>query len=166
MDSYKLKQRAKRNATKWCKKAGGRECVLFWRNGTLRFDGLSAEQSEKLKAIFDKIPDYDSEAAPLPEGVSVGSQFRDGFPQLRDRLEERRRKRRGRNPHYAICINEKGPWTTFRMQGRGTFLEKIRSMCVLKCRAFSEYLSKEGDCYVVYEDGKFASAAAEKAVMQ
>ena len=52
------------------------------------------------------------------------------------------------------------------MQGRGTFLEKIRSMCVLKCRAFSEYLPKEGDCYVVYEDGKFASAAAEKAVMQ
>ena len=39
-------------------------------------------------------------------------------------------------------------------------------MCILKCKALGELFSKEGECYVVYEDGKFASAAAEAAVMQ
>ena len=39
-------------------------------------------------------------------------------------------------------------------------------MCVLKCTAFSEYLSKEGECYVVYENGNFVNSAAQQAVMQ
>ena len=166
VDPFRLKQMVKRNATKWCKKAGGRKCVLFWRSGTLQFAGLSPEQSEKLELVLGKMPDYDSEAALLPDGVGVGSKFRDQFPRLRDRLEEIRKKRRGHNLHYAICTNERGPSATFRMQGSGTHMTKVRNMCVLKCNAFSEYLSKEGECYVVYEDGKFVSAAAEKAVMQ
>ena len=41
-DAFALQQKVKRQATKWCKQAGGENCFLFWRNGTLRFDGLSA----------------------------------------------------------------------------------------------------------------------------
>ena len=39
-------------------------------------------------------------------------------------------------------------------------------MCILKCVALSELFSREGECYVVYEDGKFASPAAEAALTQ
>ena len=52
------------------------------------------------------------------------------------------------------------------MQGPGVFIENVRNLCILKCQAISDFHSTEGDCYVIYEDGKFASAAAEKAVMQ
>lgn len=36
----------------------------------------------------------------------------------------------------------------------------------MKCEAFSEYYSRPGRCYVIYEDGKFASSAAEQAVLR
>ena len=166
MDSHRMKNRVKRLATKWCKKAGGRKCVLFWRNGRLRFDGLSSEQTERLEAVVDKIPDYNSEASPLPEGVGVSTEFRDRFPELRDYGEGVRAKNKGRNSHYALCTNEKGPWAWFHAQGGGVHSSIVRDMCVLKCTAFSEYLSKEGECYVVYENGNFVNSAAQQAVMQ
>ena len=39
-------------------------------------------------------------------------------------------------------------------------------MCILKCKATVEWFAGKGECYVIYEDGKFASAAAQQAVMQ
>ena len=39
-------------------------------------------------------------------------------------------------------------------------------LCVSKCTAVSHLYSEEGECHVVYEDGKFASAAAERAIMR
>ena len=39
-------------------------------------------------------------------------------------------------------------------------------MCVLKCQAISRFVAKGGTCYVVYQDGEFASPAAERAIRQ
>ncbi len=164
-DSLRLKNKVKRQATKWCKQAGGRKCVLFWRNGRIRFDGLSPEQVEKVDSVFGKIRDHDVQARPLPEGVAVNQGFLDWFPKAREQLENDRRKYRGRNPHYAICANENGPASWFSLWGSVDMAE-VRNMCTLKCVALSELFSKEGECYVVFEDGKFASAAAEAAVTQ
>ena len=164
-DAYQLKNNVKRQATKWCKQAGGRKCVLFWRNGRIRFGGLSPEQMEKADSVFGKIVDNDAQARSLPEGVGVNRGFLDWFPKAREHLESERSKYRGRNPHYAICANEKGPASWFNMWG-SVDISEVRNMCILKCKALAELFSKEGECYVVYEDGKFVSAAAEKAVMQ
>ena len=49
------------------------------------------------------------------------------------------------------------------MHGPRIHISDVRAACVLKCRAFSEFLSKEGKCHVVYEDGTFASVAAKQA---
>ena len=164
-DSFQFKNKVRRQATKWCKQAGGRKCVLFWRNGRIRFDALSPEQVEKADSVLGKIRDHDVQARPLPEGVGVSQGFLNWFSAAREHLENDRRKYRGRNPHYAICANENGPATWFSMWGSVDMAE-VRNMCTLKCVALSELLSKEGECYVVFEDGKFASAAAEAAVTQ
>ena len=165
-DPFRMQQKIKKNATKWCKKAGGRKCVLFWQNGRLRFDGLSSEQSEVLDTILGKIPEYKSEGSPLPEGVGVGAEFRDRFAKGRDWLERRRKKDRRRNPHYALCADEEGPGSWFYARGGAEHSSTIRDMCVLKCTALNEFLSNEGKCYVVYENGSFVNSAAEQAVMQ
>ena len=161
-----MQQRVKRKAVKWCKKGGGKKCVLFFRNGTLRFDGISLEQSEKAESALAKIPTYQTEGTPLPEGAAVTSDFRDWFPKARDYWEGIRTKNPGRNPHYSICANEKGSYASFYMQGPGTAISNVRNMCILKCKVFSELNSKEGECFTIYEDGIFVSAAAESAVMQ
>ena len=116
-DAHRLKNRVKRQATKWCKQAGGRKCVLFWRNGRIRFDALSPEQVEKMDSVLGKILDYDGEARPLPEGVGANRGFLDWFPKAREQLENDRIKYRGRNPHYAICANKDGPASLFSMLG-------------------------------------------------
>jgi len=37
---------------------------------------------------------------------------------------------------------------------------------MMSCAAVAEMYSEDGDCYVIYEDGKFASEAAEAALTQ
>ena len=138
--------------------------LLAERKASIRRTFLRA--AEGLEAVVDKIPDYNSEASPLPEGVGVSTEFRDRFPELRDYWEGVRAKNKGRNSHYALCTNEKGPWAWFYARGGGVHSSIVRDMCVLKCTAFSEYLSKEGECYVVYENGNFVNSAAQQAVMQ
>ena len=165
-DPYRMQQEIKRRLTKWCKKAGGRKCVPFWRNGRIRFDGLSSEQMERLQSVLDKIFDYDAEASSLPEGVGVSDRFREWFPKARDHFDGLRKKRRGHNPHFAICTNKIGPSASFYMQGGGVHISNVRNVCVLKCNALTELFSKNGECYVVYENGKFASAAAEASMKQ
>ena len=52
------------------------------------------------------------------------------------------------------------------MQGGGVHISNVRNLCVLKCTTMSHLYSEEGECHVVYEDGKFASAAAEAALAE
>ena len=165
-DPFRMRQVVKRRLTEQCKQAGGGKCVLFWRNGALRFDGLAPEQSERLESVLAKIPDYDAQAASLSEGTGVSDEFRDWFPETKDYWEGIRKKKPGHNPHYAICANETGAFASSYMQGRDTDISHVRDMCVMKCQSFSELYSKEGKCYVVYEDGKFVNTAAEKATLQ
>ena len=164
-DAFRLQNEAKKNATKWCKQAGGKKCVAFWRNGRIRYDDLSSEQREKVETALQNIASFDSEAHPLPEGVEVGGTFRDRFDGIKEYWEGLRSKRRGHNPHYAVCANDQNQWASFYMQGGSIVPENVRKMCVLKCNAISAYFLSKSDCYVIYEDGKFASEAARKAVM-
>ena len=165
-DAYSMQQRVKRRVLKGCRKRGGKKCVLFFRNGTIRFDELSPEQSEKAELALAGIPTHQREGTALPEGTALTSDFRDWFSEARDYWEGIRTKNPGRNPHYSICANEQGSYASFYMQGRGTAISNVRNMCILKCRVFSELNSKEGECFAIYEDGAFVSAAAENAVMQ
>ena len=165
-DPYLLEQRAKRRATKWCKEAGASKCILFWRNGRIRFDGLASVQSQRLESALAKIPEFEVEASSLPEGFGVSDQFREWFPTARDFWEEIRKKNRGRNLHYAICTSEMGQSASFHMQGPGTHVSVVRDLCVLKCNALAGYYSTGARCHVVYQNGEFASAAAERATMR
>ena len=166
---YDLRQKVKKNAEKWCKKNNGENCILFWRNGKLEFDTLSSEQSTRLESILQNIPSYDTEAKPLPEGIEIGSDFRDRFEKVRDYWDGVRSKNRGKNAHYALCASNGGHWGgSYQRGGRlaSEGLRAVREMCVLKCKAIGEWLSEQGECYLVYEDGKFASAAARNALTQ
>ena len=165
-DPYTLRRDVKRRATKRCKTAGGRNCTLFWRNGALRFDGLSPVQAEKLESALRGIAADDPEALSLPEGTGVDYGFRNRFKRVSDAWEKWRKKYRGYNPHYVLCVNERGTWSSFGMEGPRTHLEVVRGMCVLKCMAISRFVDKDGMCYVVYQDGEFASPAAEQAIMR
>lgn len=163
-DPWRLRRDVKRRTTKRCKKAGGRSCVLFWRNGEIRFDGLLPVQAEKIESALRGIATDDPKALSLPEGVGVNWGFIGRFKQVSDDWEGWRKKNRGHNPHYALCVNERSPWTSFGMQGPRTHVEIVRGMCVLKCQAISRFVDKDGTCYVVYQDGEFASPAAEQAL--
>ena len=150
----------------FCKEAGGGSCVLFMQNGELKFDGLSPEQSEKLESVLGTIPSYDSEAKPLPDGVNLASGFRDWFPRAKDYFDDLHRKRRFKNHHFAICANSAGTRSWSTGQGGGARVARILSTCMMSCAAISEMYTEEGACYVVYEDSKFASEAAEAALTQ
>ncbi len=166
-DPYRLQQKTKRRATKRCREAGGRSCVLFWSNGSFRFEGLSPSQAEKMESALTHHHFGTRRPLPLPEGIGVGQRLVTRFEQIRDRYEERRMKRRGRNLSYALCANERGPYASFSMSG-GWAIDpsEVRRMCVLKCEAISRFVDREGKCYVVYGDGEFASLAAEQAIMR
>ena len=168
-DLHRLRQRVKQDGTKWCKKNGGKSCTLLWRNGKLVFDSLSLLDSARVESIVKNMPSYDAEAIPLPEGIDVGKGLVDRFPKIQDYWEERKKKRRGRNPHYAVCASDVGPWSSSYQEGGQTKaqgLKSVRRMCMLKCTAAVEWFGRDGSCYLVFEDGKFASAAARGAVMQ
>ena len=166
-DPFRMQQKVRRNGIKWCKKRGGETCTLFWRNG--KIDALAPEQLTRMETVFGNISSYDHEAAPLPEGVEVGSNFQDRFEQTRESWEKHRKKRSGHKLQYAICASDRGPWATSSMERAPTAkegLSGVRAMCILKCKAIEEWSSKQGGCYLIFEDGKFASAAAQKAVTQ
>ena len=164
-DPYRLRQEAKRKATKWCRKAGGSSCVLFWRNGSLRFDGLLPSQAEKIESALQGITSRDPEARPLPRRAVEGHRLRGRFERIRDRREGWRKKNRGHNPHWALCASEQGAYATFAMMGSPRIdPSEVRDMCVLKCEAISRFSDNESRCYVVYENGELASAATEQVV--
>ena len=164
-DLYAMQQHVKRHASKQCKKAGGKSCKVFWRNGALKFDGLSPETSEKLESIFEAMEEDLPEARLLPNGAGVGAVFRDKFEGVKDYWETQRQRLRGRNLHYAICANEPGIWTSFAMLGGSIAPSNVHGICVVKCDGIAALYSIDGPCYVFYADGEFANAAAEQAVM-
>jgi hypothetical protein len=168
-DPHRLRQRVKKHGTKRCKKNGGHSCTLFWRNGKFRFDSLSPEILEKVESIVQNIPNYDSEAVPLPEGVEINRKLPERFGKFRDNWEKRRKIKKGRKLSYALCASDAGPSSSAMQRGRGTAAEGLKSvldMCMLKCKAFVEWLDRDGSCYLIFQNGKFASAAAQKAVMK
>ena len=106
------------------------------------------------------------EAAPFPEGARIGGRFREWFERERKYREEMRTKRRGRNLSYAICGNERGTGMTFAMEGTRPSMRHVRRECVMNCQVYAEWHSVKDPCYVIYEDGQFSSAAAQRAVLQ
>ena len=58
VDSFHAQQKVRKKALKWCKRRGGQSCVLFYRNGKLKFDDLSPHLSRKLESILVRIPSY------------------------------------------------------------------------------------------------------------
>lgn len=165
-DRFYMRSELKSKVRSHCKEAGGRKCVLFMRNGELEYDGLSSEQSEKIASVLGNIPSYDAEAKSLPDDVDVPDRFSDWFPGARDYFDGVHRKKKLKNHHFAICMNTAGTSSWSAAQGAGVDISQIRSTCVLRCRGISEIYSQDGDCYVVYEDGKFASAPAEAALSE
>ncbi|MCY4284844.1 MAG: hypothetical protein OXC65_05800 [Thiotrichales bacterium] len=165
-DPHWLRQRVKQDGVKWCKKNGGKSCVLLWRNGKLVFDSLLSGDAAKFRSIAGNIPGYDTEATPLPEGVEVAQSLQDRSPKILDYWEKRKKRRK---PNYAVCASDVGPWTSSYQEGGQTKaggLKSVRAMCMLECRAAMEWFGRDGDCYLVFENGQFASAAARRALIQ
>ena len=163
---FRVRQEVKKRAVRACKKRGGKKCVRFWRNGALEYEGLPPETAKRLGAVLKKMAKMGGKARLLPEGVGVGKNLRKRFEKISTAWERHRKRYRGRNLQYVLCANEQGPWAASNMVGARTGSSNVRRMCVMKCRAVTEYLSKKGRCYVVYENGKFVNAAAEKAIRQ
>lgn len=163
-DSFFVQQEVRRRALKRCKKNGGKSCVLFYRNGKLRYDGLSPHLAEKFETILRRIPSYLTEATPLPEGAGIRGGFRNWFERERQYREEQRKKRRGKNMRYAICANERGVAMTYAVEGPKMSMRHVRRECAMRCQVYADWLSKGDPCFVIYEDGRFASPAAQRAV--
>lgn len=163
---HQLRNSTRTNSKKSCKMAGGRRCVLFWRNETLRFERLAPNQLKRLKLALGKLPGYSTEAKPLPEGAGVSDKLRERFPEYEKYYKKRVKQYRKHNPHYAICDNGKEAFASFYMQGPLTRASDVRKMCILKCKLLSTASSNPGTCNVIYADGRFASAAAEKSMAE
>ena len=161
-DLYQIRQAAKRDALKTCRERGGSKCVLFFLNGELRFDGLSAVESYRLKNALEGLSFEEPEPGSIPAGFAVADSLRDDFERITDALDDARKRNRGRNMHYAICSG-KNLWTWTHMMSQAATLSDARSMCIAKCRALADYHSIDRDCYAIYEDGRFASAEAARA---
>ena len=163
-DAHRLRQKVKRNAVKWCRNAGGESCIEFYRNGRLRYDGLSAETRERLQAVLDGIASYDPEAAPLPDdaGVRAGL-FHERFAQMQGHWDDWRKKKKAKR-HYAMCANEQGTGVRFTMQGGVKQLPHVRAMCILQCQAVAQWEGTSGRCYTLFENGEFTNSAAREAM--
>ena len=144
--------------------AGGSECVLFSLSGELRFDGLSYDVSSRLKIVLDNLSSRGAEAKPIPAGHEAPSNLRVNFERVSDNAEDARRKYRGCNPHYSLCAGEGSFWTHALLISAQATISDVRSGCLMKCRAASEFYSLGGDCCPIYEDGEFVSASAQRAV--
>ena len=163
-DAHSLRQKAKRDAVKWCKQGGGESCVELYRNGKLRYDGLSPEQTQRLEAVLESIPSYEHEATPLPEGSTIrAGLFHERFAQMEGYWEDWRRKKKAKR-HYAMCANEQGTGVRFTMQGGVKQLPHVRAMCILQCEAVAQWEGTTGPCHTIFENGEFASTAAQRAM--
>lgn len=163
-DAHRLRTRVKRNAVKRCKNAGGTSCVEFYRNGRLRYDGLSPDERQRLEGVFESIPTYDSESTPLPDDATVrAGLFHERFVQMQGYWEDWRKKKKSKR-HYAMCANEQGTGVQFNMQGGVKQLPHVRNMCILQCQAFAQWERTSGPCYTLFENGDFTSTAAEQAM--
>ena len=161
---YQIRQAAKRNALKGCRKSGGSKCVLFFLNGELRFDGLSAVESYRMNNALEGLSFKEPEPTSIPAGFAVADSLRDDFERITDSLEDARKRYRGRNMHYAICSGKRNLWTWTHVMSQAATLSNARSTCISKCRALADYYSIDRDCYSIYEDGGFVSAEAERAM--
>ena len=163
-DSHRLRQKVKQNAVKWCKQRGGESCIEFYRNGKLRYDGLSPEETQRLEGVLESIPSYDHEATPLPEGSAIrAGLFHERFAQMQDYWEDWRKKKKSKR-HYAMCANEQGTGVRFSMQGGVKQLPHVRAMCILQCQAVAQWENTGGKCHTIFENGKFTSAATQRAM--
>ena len=165
-DSFRVRQLVKAAAIKRCKQRGGRDCERFLRNGVLGFRRLYPLQAGRIEEALLTITTFDEEASPFPEGESVAVGYLSQFERLRDRFESFRKRRPGHNPQYALCTNDQGPWASFGMEGSALDPSLVRAGCVMNCRAVTKFLSRPGECYVVYANGEFASDAAKRAFTQ
>ena len=95
-DADGLREKVERTGKARCKQAGGGNCVLLWRNGTLRFDGLHPIQAERIESAVQSMATHDDEALPLPEGGIVPFGLQRRFEGVRDYWEKTRRERRGK----------------------------------------------------------------------
>ena len=164
-DAYRLRRRVKQTAVKWCEKGGGMSCVELYRNGKLRYDGLPPDETQRLESVLESIPSYDYEATPLPEDATVrAGLYQERFAQMQGYWEERRKKKPKGKLHYAMCANEQGAGVRFSMQGGFRELPRVREMCILQCQAVAQWENKEGRCYTIFENGKFTSTAAQRAM--
>ena len=163
-DAFRMRQRVKRDAVKWCKQGGGESCVALFRNGELTYDGLAPEETQRLAPVLASLPSYDREATPLPEGATVAAGlYQERFAQMQGHWEEWRKKKKGKR-HYAMCANEQGAGVRFTMQGGVKELPRVREMCILQCQAVAQWEEKPGRCHTLFENGTFTSIAAERAM--
>ena len=164
-DAFRMRQKVKRDAVKWCKKGGGESCVELFRNGKLTYDGLPPEETRRLASVLASLPSYDREATPLPEGATVAAGlYQERFAQMQGHWEDWRKKKAKGKRHYAMCANEQGAGVRFTMQGGVKELPHVREMCILQCQAVAQWEEKPGRCHTLFENGSFTSAAAERAM--
>lgn len=161
--SYQIRQMAQRDALKACRESGGGQCVLFLLNGELKFDGLSPVDSYRLTSAIEGLSFKEPVPGSIPAEFVVASRLRNNFERITDSLEGARKRYRGRNMHYAICVGKRTLWTWTHLTSHAATLSDARSLCISKCRALSDYYSIVRECYAIYEDGGFVSAEAERA---
>ena len=163
-DAFRMRQRVKRDAVKWCKQGGGESCVELFRNGKLTYDGLAPEETQRLAPVLESIPSFDREATPLPEGATVAAGlYQERLAQMQGHWEEWRKKKKGKR-HYAMCANAQGAGVRFTMQGGVKELPRVREMCILQCQAVAQWEDRPGRCHTLFENGTFTSAAAQRAM--
>ena len=163
-NAHQLRSRVKRDVVKWCKEAGGETCIALFRNGKLRYDGLSPEEKQRLEEVLESIPSYDHEATSLPEGSTIrAGLFHERFVQMPSYWEDWRKKNKAKR-NYAMCANEQGTGVRFNMQGETKQLPHVRAMCILQCQAVAQWENTDGKCYTVFENGEFTSTAAQRAM--
>ena len=129
IDGFQLRQGAKREATKQCKRQGGKRCKLFWRNGELKTDRPSVEALERLQALLDYPGSHETEAAPLPDGTSGGAvgpgQLRGNQKRAGERIAA---ASDGFNAHVAICANHSRVLVGVRLaKGEGVQSSHVRN---------------------------------------
>lgn len=163
--SSRLRSSVKREARRICKGKGGKRCRLFWRNNEIETKRLSGEGLEKLQSILNHPGSHEAQGAPLPDGVSVGKPVLNSFKGMRRAVENYVRSQEGAKFHYSICGDHFASWAAFIMGGEGVELSHVRNLCVLKCEVLSKWNDVHTTCYGLFENGKFASEAAEKALM-
>ena len=162
-DAFRLRQKVKQDAVKWCKKAGGKSCIELYRDGKLRYDGLSLDETQRLEAVLESIPSYEPKATPLPDDATVrAGVFHERFAQMQGYWEDWRKKKSKRN--YVMCANAQGSGVRFNMQGEGKQLLHVRKMCILQCQAVAQWENTQGACHTIFENGEFTSTAAQRAM--